>query len=64
MQGFAYRHSRHHAVIHDARAGDWMPESVFVRFEIESIQGDPGGRLAWVVSEAIRDSGGRLAVGG
>ena len=40
MQGFAYRHSQHHAVIKNARSGDWMPESMFVRFEIESIQGD------------------------
>ncbi|MFL9828344.1 hypothetical protein [Rhodoplanes sp. SY1] len=40
MQEFAYRRSRHRAALEEARADDWLPESMFVRFEIESIQGN------------------------
>ena len=54
MQAFAYRHGRHHAAIRDARARDWFPESMFVRFEIESIQGDVARypKLATLAEEA------------
>jgi len=54
MQGFAYRHSPHHAVIKDSRLGDWMPESMFVRFEIEAIHGDVARypKLATLATEA------------
>jgi hypothetical protein len=40
MQAFAYRHNAHHQVAKESRADSWLTESLFVRFEIESIEGD------------------------
>lgn len=40
MRRFAYRDTAHHRVSRAARAGQWLVESLFVRFEIETIEGD------------------------
>lgn len=49
MQRFAYGDTVHHRVSRAARAGDWLAESMFVRFEIEAVEGDldryPGLRV-------------------
>jgi spheroidene monooxygenase len=62
MQEFAYRHSPHHIVIKDAPVRDWMPESMFVRFEIEAIQGDVAlyPKLATLAAEAGIGAGGPI----
>jgi len=62
MHGFAYRHSPHHAVIRDAPTRDWMPESMFVRFEIEAIEGDVAlyPKLATLTAEAGIGAGGPI----
>lgn len=40
MQTFAYRHTPHHRVTQAARQDRWLSESLFVRFEIEDVEGD------------------------
>jgi hypothetical protein len=40
MQRFAYQGTSHHRVSRAARAEHWLVESLFVRFEIETIEGD------------------------
>ena len=40
MQAFAYRHTPHQRANRAARAEAWLAESLFVRFEIASIDGD------------------------
>jgi hypothetical protein len=40
MQRFAYRGTSHHRVSRAARAEHWLVESLFVRLEIETIEGD------------------------
>ena len=40
MQAFAYRQTPHHRTNKAARAESWLAESLFVRFELERIDGD------------------------
>ncbi len=40
MRAFAYGQTAHHATNRAARAGHWLSESLFARFEIERLSGD------------------------
>ncbi|MBK1624843.1 DUF3291 domain-containing protein [Afifella marina] len=40
MRAFAYREGQHPTAIKKARGEDWLPESLFARFELEAIEGD------------------------
>ncbi|MGB5831700.1 MAG: aminodeoxychorismate lyase [Thiohalocapsa sp.] len=60
MQGFAYRRTPHHRVTKAARGDDWLTESLFVRFEIERVEGDlePHPKLRRLADAGLVATGG------
>ncbi|MCF1503099.1 hypothetical protein L0F51_04895 [Afifella sp. H1R] len=57
MGAFAYRDGQHPTAIRKARGEDWLPESLFARFEIEAIEGDVDrypGLAMLVASDRLR----------
>ncbi|EJW10269.1 hypothetical protein A33M_0206 [Rhodovulum sp. PH10] len=58
MRAFAYRHGRHPVVARESQKDAWLPESMFVRFEIEAIEGDLSNypRLAQIAENLAADS--------
>lgn len=57
MRRFAYRHSPHHDATRTARAEDWLTESMFARFHIDRIEGDPARypRLVRLMRQRLRE---------